>query len=120
MDLVGEFTLKAPLPASEVSVEFHQGMVNRMAMSHHKYGFVRRNCGPGGTIDPVACIDNCVQKYRETHNTEYLMDAGNYCMIAFMFPREGDYFEATTSEGSAGLVKKDGTHTTTYTKDHRA
>ena len=75
--------------------------------------------GPGGNLDPVACILNCVAKYEETRNTEYLMDAANYCMISHMCPREGDFFEATDSSGSAGLVTVDGVHTSTYTKDHR-
>lgn len=116
----GEIVLRAPVPKSEVDPFFLQGMVNRMAVSHHKYGFVARSCGPAGTIDPVASLLNCVAKYEETRNAEYLMDAANYAMIAHMCPRQGDFFQATDSDGSAGLVKVDGTHTSTYTKDHRA
>ena len=119
-DLHGTIELRAPVKRSEVAPEFLQGMVNRMAVSNHKYGDVARAAGPGGTIDPVACILNSVAKYEETQNTEYLMDAGNYCMIAWMCPRDGDFFEATDSKDSAGLIKTDGSHTTTYTKEHRA
>ena len=48
--------------------------------------------------------DKCIKKYLETGNTEYLCDAANYLMFEYMYPqKEGAYFEATDSEGSAGV-----------------
>lgn len=118
-DLLGSFTVRAPVPASEVSVEFHQGMVNRMAVSHHKYGFLADNVDPNGPIDPIKCALQRIEEYERTGNTEFLMDAANFCMIRFIVPRDGDYFKATDSDGSPGLTTVDGVVTTTYTKEHR-
>lgn len=47
----------------------------------------------------------CVDKYRETGNTEYLCDAANYLMFEFMFPsHEKAHFRATDSKESAGIA----------------
>ena len=38
----------------------------------------------------------------EILKSEYLTDAANYLMFAYMFPKEGAYFRATDSNESAG------------------
>jgi hypothetical protein len=44
-----------------------------------------------------------IDKYVETGNTEYLVDAANFAMIEYMCPSiEGSYYTATDSEGSPG------------------
>lgn len=44
-------------------------------------------------------------KYRETGNTEYLLDAGNYAMFEYMYPQhEKAHFRATDSSESADIV----------------
>ena len=52
---------------SEFSQEFHQGMVNRMEISFHKYGKVM---DAKGKVDEAAYLLKRVGKYRETGNTE--------------------------------------------------
>lgn len=90
--------------ASQVSCEFLRGMASRMAMSMEKYGDVHQS-----NIDGVKCCEKRIEKYRETGNTEYLMDAANFLMIEFMKPRRQDaHFRATDSAESPGRVSADG------------
>ena len=90
--------------ASEVSVEFMRGMASRMATSMEKYGKVSDS-----QIDGVACALTRIKKYQETCNTEYLMDAANFCMIEFMKPNTTNaHFRATDSAESPGRTGKDG------------
>lgn len=50
-------------------------------------------------------MERCVEKYQETGNTEYLVDAANYLMFEFMYPQhEKAHFRATDSGESAGIV----------------
>jgi len=75
-------------PLTEFSVKFMQGMLYRMGMSHFKYGKVA-----DAFPDKVNALDSLMlrlKKYRETHNTEYLIDAANFAMIEFMFPQFPD------------------------------
>ena len=83
---------------------FVELMKNRVMMSHHKYGSVRKNYRTGN-IDALATMKKCLDKYRETGNTEYLVDASNYVMFEFMYPQiPGAAFRATDSKESAGIV----------------
>jgi hypothetical protein len=51
-----------------------------------------------------------ISKYLATGNTEWLIDAANYCMIAFMHPVHPDaHFRATDSGESPGRAMRDGT-----------
>lgn len=88
----------------DYSEEFDRLRRNRVEVSHHKYGSVRRNYREGN-INALATMERCVEKYRETGNTEYLCDAANYLMFEFMFPQvPGVRFRATDSSESAGIV----------------
>ena len=71
--------------------------------SYYKYGSARDNFG-SGRGDALASADLCIEKFKKTRNTEYLMDAMNYLMFRIMFPMDGDHFEYTGSDGSAGTV----------------
>lgn len=101
--VTAEIKLAAP---SEVSVEFLQGMSDRMAVSFHKYGVVSNNYPfPGNAIES---LKKRLSKYAEDGNTEWLMDAANFAMIEFMFPSHSEaHFKATDSNASPG-VKVDG------------
>lgn len=102
------------IPESEWSPEFIQGMLNRMAVSFHKYGKVMDS---PSTLDHIEGLKKRLSKYEEDHNLEWLMDVANFAMIEYMKPsREGAWFRATTSDESPGLVTKDGR--TTY-KNHK-
>jgi hypothetical protein len=87
------------LTPSEFSLEFHQGMTNRMEVSFHKYG---RVMDAKGKVDEIACLLKRVEKYRETGNTEWLMDVANFAMIEFMH-KGSEAFRATESHESPGL-----------------
>lgn len=87
-----------------INVEFLQDMCNRMAVAYYKYGPAMRkeNADKG---DHLASARLRVQKYLDTGNTEFLMDAANSLMIEFTHPaREGAFFRATDSRESPGIV----------------
>ncbi len=91
------------VPDSENSQDFHQGMVNRMGVSWFKYGNVA-DAYPE-RVDAVASLELRLAKYRETGNTEFLIDAANFAMIEFMHPKvPGAFFEGTDSDQSPGRV----------------
>jgi hypothetical protein len=91
------------VPETEYSAEFLDGMVNRMAMSFFKYGAVA-DAYPH-KVNALESLKLRIQKYQETGNTEYLIDAANFCMIEFMHPKlDNAKFEATDSDGSPGRV----------------
>lgn len=66
------------VPLSEYSVQFLQGMVNRMAVSYHKYGKVS-DAYPIH-VDAIESLRKRLLKYKETGNTEWLMDVANFCL----------------------------------------
>ena len=86
---------------TEYSEKFDELRKNRVVASFFKYGPASQNFKPG-MVDAIASAEMCIKKYREKKNTEYLTDAANYLMFAFMFPEEGAYFRATDSSESAG------------------
>lgn len=99
--------LKTACPPSEYSAAFLQGMLNRMAVSGFKYGPVA-DAYPG-KVDALASLAQRIEKYLETHNTEFLIDAANFAMIEFMRPQfEDAFFAATDSDQSPGLITREG------------
>lgn len=90
----------------EYSDKFDTLRQNRVEVSMHKYGSAAVNFGDH-FVDALASHDMCVEKYKQTGNTEYLCDAANYLMFEFMYPAiAGAYFKATDSNGSAGIKGK--------------
>jgi hypothetical protein len=86
---------------TQYSEDFWRGMKARMEMSFFKYGDVREAYPK--KLDALASLAQRLEKYRQTKNTEFLMDAANFCMIEFMFPRlDGAHFEPTDSDQSPG------------------
>lgn len=86
----------------EYSDRFDTLRKNRVEVSFHKYGPAKINFGDK-LVDAIKSHDLCIEKYKETGNTEYLLDAANYLMFEFMYPqKEGAYFKATDSSESAG------------------
>lgn len=87
--------------ASETDETFIQGMKDRMVVSFYKYGALR-DAYPH-KISAIASLQDRLRKYAETKNTEYLIDAANFCMIEFMAPSlEGAFFQGTDDDGSPG------------------
>ncbi len=77
---------------------------NRVEVSLYKYGPASKNFGEG-LVDALSTMEQCVEKYKKTGNTEYLVDAANYIMFEFTYPRHPNaYFKATDSTESAGIV----------------
>lgn len=87
----------------EYCEQFDKLRKNRVEMSFYKYGPARENFG-GGRVDAVATAELCIEAFKKDHNTEHLADAANYLMFRYMYPMEGEYFEATDSSGSVGTV----------------
>ena len=84
--------------------QFDQLRRNRMETSFYKYGPARKNYQTGN-VQALPTMELCVQKYHETGNKEYLVDAANYLMLEFMYPQHPKaHFRATESKESAGQV----------------
>ena len=91
------------IPATEYSTRFDDLRKNRVEMSYYKYGTAKKNFGEH-YVDALKTMQLCIDKYKDTKNTEYLVDAANYLMFEFMYPSFLDaYFCATSSEESAGV-----------------
>ncbi len=84
---------------TQYSEKFWKGMKARMEMSYFKYGDVKDAVND----DHIASLYQRIDKYKETGNTEFLMDAANFAMIEFMFPRHPKAnFKSTDSNESPG------------------
>lgn len=97
-----QMTLKVPesCPDSENSTQFHQGMIDRMAVSFHKYGAV---ADAKGKIDQIKSLQLRLDKYLKTGNTEWLIDVANMAMIEFIH-RGPRAFKPTDYRQSPGRV----------------
>lgn len=87
----------------DFSEEFVTKMKKAIEMSHYKYGFVSK------TYPELAQAHKCIQErldlYLKTHNTEYLVDVANFAMIEFMYPAFKDSkYSPTDSDRSPGLA----------------
>lgn len=79
-----------------------QMMTNRMAVSEQKYGKVSRYPARQQALPNIA---KRIALYQETGNTEWLLDAANYCLIEAMQPSHPQaHFRATDSDESPGEV----------------
>ncbi len=87
--------------ASEFSEEFVKGMRNRMTVSFHKYGPIKE--AYPHKISAIKSLRERLEKYEETGNTEWLVDAANFAMIEFMLPSHPEaHFRGTDSHESPG------------------
>lgn len=88
---------------NEYSTEFDKLRKSRVEISFYKYGAARDNFG-SGRVDAIGSLELCLDKFKKTGNTEYLLDVANYAMFRYMFPLPGEYFKTTDSNESAGTV----------------
>lgn len=86
-------------PSTEYSPEFIKGMLNRMAVSYHKYGAVA-DAYPE-KVNALASLRERLRQYLATGNTEFLMDAANFAMIEYMHPSH-DYAHYDPNSKSPG------------------
>lgn len=90
--------------SQEYSTKFDELRKNRVEISFYKYGPARKNFATGN-VQAIPTLELCLQKYKDTGNTEYLCDLANYAMFEFMFPQHPKgHFRATDSKESAGIV----------------
>ena len=87
----------------DFSTEFVRKMENAIEMSHYKYGW------SSDTYPELAqaykCIEERLEMYRKTHNTEYLVDVANFAMLEYMHPSFSDAaYTPTDSDKSCGLA----------------
>jgi hypothetical protein len=95
------------VPRTEFSQWFVQLMANRMSFSFFKYGTLW-DAYPG-KMGALENVKERIRVYKETANTEYLVDAANFLLIEFMRPSvQGAAFRATESYESPGRVRTDG------------
>lgn len=88
----------------EYSDRFDELRKNRVEVSYHKYGPVKKNFQTGN-VQALPSMEKCIEKYNDTGNTEYLLDAANYLMFEFMYPQHPRaHFRPTDSKESAGIV----------------
>lgn len=88
----------------DYSEKFDTLRKNRVELSYLKYSSAKKNFSTGN-VNAMETMQLCLDKYRETGNTEYLCDAANYCMFEFMYPQHPKaHFRATDSKESAGVV----------------
>jgi hypothetical protein len=94
-------------PETEYSKQFLQGMLDRMAVSYHKYGKVA-DAFPL-KVRAIESLTQRLRQYAKTGNTEYLIDAANFAMIEFMHPAlEDTHFTPTDDSGSPGRISAGG------------
>lgn len=120
-----EITLRIPDqvyqedPSFQRFFEAMQAMVDRMAMSHFKYGLMEHDFKTN--VDDLRCAlqrvamydarylaeniwEYATQKPVNTGNTENLLDAANFLLIEYLFPRhEEAHFRAQSDTESPGL-----------------
>ena len=90
--------------SKEYSTKFDELRRNRVEVSFYKYGSAAQNFG-SGNVQAIPTLERCLQKYKETGNTEFLVDGANYLMFEFMYPQHPKaHFRATDSSESAGIV----------------
>lgn len=100
--------MSAELHEYEVDEKFIEYMRNRMYVSFHKYGPVRE--AYPHKADALQSLSLRLQRYMETGNTEFLVDAANFCMIEFMCPSHPlAHFRATDSDESPGRIERGNT-----------
>ena len=97
-----EFDFPDSVPSDEIDIPFIQGMLDRMAFGFHNYGHMRRY---DNTPNSLANIKIRLEKYESSKNTEFLMDAANFCMMEFVRPFFPDaFFKPTEKHESPGAI----------------
>lgn len=116
MTTITELTLELRgTPLSEFSSRFVKLMYNAMGVSFFKYGALA-DAYPE-RVDAIASLEKRLAKYRETGNTEWLVDVANFAMIEFMRPRHPDAHFRGTDEDRTGRITVTGKQTSEKNKE---
>lgn len=95
--------LKNEILSREYSKDVDLKRQDLIVQSYFKYGPAKHNFGEH-LVKALPTMSQCVCKYDQTHNKEYLLDAMNYLMFEYMYPSYDDaYYKHTDSDGSAGI-----------------
>ena len=87
----------------DFSEAFVNKMKNAIETSHYKYGWASKTYPE--LAQAYKCIEQRLELYRETHNTEYLVDVANFAMLEFLYPAFPDSkYTPTDSDKSCGLA----------------
>jgi hypothetical protein len=78
-------------------------MLNRMVVGYAKYGSWKVN---RYEVDIWKNIETRWNKYRETGNTEFLIDLANFAMMEFSMPLHPDAHFKPTDSNEAPAIKK--------------
>ncbi len=89
---------------TEYSEEFDDIRKKMMAMSYYKYGPLKKNYGPGKTMDAIGNLEKRLERYNATGNTEFLADIANFAMLEFMHPRHPKAHYKPTDSGACEVV----------------
>lgn len=82
-------------------INFVQMMANRLMVGFYRYGPVNKK------QNYLRRIKSAVKRYESTGNTEFLIDAANYCWLEFEAPSHPRaHFECSDSNGSRVVLKE--------------
>ena len=82
------------------SIDFVNGMRNRVIASHYKYGDLKKTKRDINIYrDELKNAKARIKAYEETGNPEYLIDASNFLMFEFM-EMQGDFIATDGGEYS--------------------
>lgn len=88
---------------TEYNFDFDKKCQDAMVMSFYKYGPVKVNYGEK-LVDAIKTLEERLELYKKTGNTEYLVDVSNMARIEFTYPQHPNaYYKATDSDKSPGL-----------------
>lgn len=87
----------------DFSEAFVEKMRNAIEMSHYKYGWESKTYPE--LAQAFKCIEERLDLYKKTHNTECLVDVANFAMIEYLHPAFKDaVYKETDSDQSPGLA----------------
>lgn len=70
--------------------EFEQHMRDRLVLGAFRYGLLPEDRAAGRKFDSMGSIERHLLKYRETGNSEHLVDVANLCMVEYYNPAHPD------------------------------
>ena len=88
---------------TEYSRQFDALRKNRMLVSYYKYGPIETNYR-NGLIEGIPSLEKRIEMYKETGNTEFLIDVANFAMIEFMHPQHPDAHFDPVDDGKNHIV----------------
>ena len=94
------------LQETEWCPEFEQLMRNRLIMGRIRYGQSLQD-KEKGVYDCLKAIERKVIAFRNTGNTEYLVDVANYCLIEFMHSTHPHKHFGPTDDADHCPIKSD-------------